>query len=253
MSTHSPVATNAVEARPHEKSRPHLAALARLANRLCGERLFFWLGHLVYRLTIEGEDHIPAAGACLFPCNHESTMTDALVYLTVHRHRPDLCIFAWQHLRGERPMYDFMDHFGETDLEARYLRAYKARGLSAGELLRAREVLQRGGAIMVASEGELTWDGHLQYPLAPGTAWLALRTGAPLVPVVTTGGYDVEPRWQMGHMRLTGRIRIRVGQPFTVCAGPIVRWSDEALEDANQRIWEAMAALLSRDSSAGHR
>ena len=248
MSVYNPM-TRPSDTRPHAKSRPRLALLARLANRLGGDRLFFSLARLVYRLTIEGETYIPAAGACLFPYNHEAMMTDALVYLTVRHRRPDLRLFGWQNLRGESPMYDFLNRFGETDLEARYLRVYKARGLSAGELLRAREVLRQDGAIILGAEGELTWDGRFQYPLAPGTAWLALRTGVPVVPIVTIGGYDVWPRWQMEKVRLTGRITIRVGQPFTVCETPIARLTDEALEAANQRIWEAMAALLSPRSA----
>lgn len=226
------------------QSRPRLALLACLVNRLGGDRLYFPLARLLYRLTIEGEHYIPDVGACLFAINHESLMTDALVYRVIRRHRPDVCLFGWQNLRGESPMYDFLSRFGETNLEERYLRAYKARGLSAGELLRAREVLRQGGAIIVGVEGELTWDGRFQYPLAPGAAWLTLRTGAPVVPIVTTGGYDMWPRWQMDKLRLTGRITIRVGQPFTVCDTPITRLTDEALEAANQRIWEAMAALF---------
>ena len=57
--------------------------------------------------------------------------------------------------------------------------------------MQARGVLQQGGAIMITAEGEWTWDGRLQDPLAPGASWLALRTGAPVVPVVSAGGYDV--------------------------------------------------------------
>ena len=227
------------------RRRTGLALLARLASRLAGDRLFFLAARLVYHLTIEGQDHIPTMGACLFACNHEALMTDALVYVTIRHHRPDLRLFGWHNLRGESPMYEFLTTYGETNLEARFLRAYKARGMSAGELLRAREALREGGAIMLGAEGELTWDGRLQYPLAPGTAWLALRNATPVVPVVTTGGYDVWPRWQLDRVRLTGRITMRVGQPFRVCERPITNLTDVVLEAANQRIWEKMEALQS--------
>jgi len=96
----------------------------------------------------------------------------------------------------------------------------------------------------LAAEGELTWDGRLQHPLMPGTAWLALRCGAPVVPVVSIGGYDLQPRWDMERLRLTGRLIIRAGPPLTLGDAPMARIPDAALADANQRVWEAMAALL---------
>lgn len=227
----------------HQTLMQVLARLARLMKRLGEDRLAFLLGHLLYHLTIEGEGCIPAAGACLFPMNHVALVADALVYLTIRRHRPNVHLFGWQTLRGENPLYHFLHGLGE-DIGTRLLRAYKARGLSAGELLRAYRVLHQGGAIALHAEGEITWDGRLQYPLAPGTAWLALRTGAPVVPVVSIGGYDLQPRWQLEKIRLTGRVTIRVGQPFTLCETPITRLTDEILDAANQRLWEAMAVLL---------
>lgn len=204
----------------------------------------FVIGRLLYRLTVEGEQNLSAPGACIFACNHQSEVSDGVVYLTIIRHRPDLHMFGWQNLRGQRPMFDFLANYGEKDLDKRYLRAYWGRGLSAGELLRARSVLQQGGAIMITVEGEWTWDGRLQYPLAPGAAWLALRTGAPVIPVVTAGGYDVQPRWQLDSMSPTGRITMRAGSPLHINDTPIDHYSPEALDAANERIWAAMAALL---------
>ena len=141
-------------------------------------------------------------------------------------------------------MARFLRLVGGRGAEQQVLLAYKARGLSAGELLRALRLLQQGAAISIAAEGEFTWDGRLQHLLAPGTAWLALRSGAPVVPVVSSGGYDMRPRWQLDRMRLTGRIAIRVGQPLYLCQAPIQRLDDEVLAAANEHLWQAMAALL---------
>ena len=233
-----------VETYAQARSRTGMARLVGPADRLFGDRLFFLLGRLLAHLTIEGEEHIPATGPCLLPMNHVALMTDSLVLFTIRRRRPDAHLFGWQTLSGENPIYRFLDSFGRFDVETQMLRAYKARGLSAGELLRARQVLHQGGAIVLAAEGEITWDGRLQHPLAPGTAWLALRTGAPVVPVVSSGGYDIQPRWQLEKIRLTGRITIRAGQPLLLCEAPLTRLTDETLEAANQRVWEAIAALL---------
>jgi 1-acyl-sn-glycerol-3-phosphate acyltransferase len=220
------------------------AKLARFVERIFGDRAFFFLSRLLYRLQIHGEENIPSDGACIFAINHESLFTDALVYLTVRRHRPNAHVFAWGNLRDEYPMYDFMSQFGETNLEDRMLRVYKARGLSAGELLRARQELLDGGTILLAAEGDLTWDGRFQYPLEPGAVWLSLRTGAPVVPIISVGGYDVQPYWRIEKIKLTGRIKIRAGQPITFSSTPMTQVDDFILQAANQRLWDVMHTLI---------
>lgn len=215
----------------------------RLGRRFGGERLLFLAGRLLYHLAIEGEERLPATGACLFAYNHVSQPADLLVNALIRRHRPGVYFYGVQGMQGETPLALFLAGIGEQGAGQRLLRAYKARGLSAGELLRAHHLLLQGEAISIAPEGEYTWDGRLQYPLLPGTTWLALRTGAPVVPVISSGGYDLQPRWHMGRMRLTGRLTIRVGQPLALGSGAASYPSHEALEAANQRLWEAMARL----------
>lgn len=89
-----------------------------------------------------------------------------------------------------------------------------------------------------------TPDSGKECSLAPGAAWLALRTGAQVVPVVSVGGYDVQRRWQLDSMSPTGRITVCAGPPLQVGDAPIERFTPEALDTANERIWTAMAALL---------
>ena len=221
-----------------------LAVLMRRIGYLGGDRAHFALGRLLYHLSIAGEEQIPRDGPCLFSMNHVALAADAFVYLTIRRHRPDTHFFGWQTLRGANPLFRFLRRFGEGGFEARMLQAYKAHGLSAVELLRAYRIVETGGAVALAAEGEITWDGRLQYPLAPGTAWLALRTGAPVVPIVSIGGYDVQPRWRLDKVRLSGRISIRVGQPYRLSEAPLSRVTDDALAAANQRVWEAMRGLI---------
>ena len=224
-----------------------LAVLMRHIGRFGGDRAHLALARLLYRLSIDGQDRIPQDGPCLFSMNHVALVADALVYLTIRRHRPETRFFGWQTLRGQNPLDRFLRRFGEEEFESRMLRAYKAWGLSGVELLRALEVVEAGGAVALASEGEITWDGRLQYPLAPGTAWLALRTAAPIVPIVSIGGYDVQPRWRLSKVRLSGRISIRVGQPYHLAEEPLTRISDDVLDAANQRVWQAMDSLLQVD------
>ena len=223
-------------------------------RRLGGERLLLFAGQVLARLKVEGAAHIPAGGTCLFPFNHASQPADLLVNLVIRRRRPDVHVFAAQVLQGENPLAAFLARVGDATAEMRLLRAYKAKGLSGGELVRAYRVLQAGGAVAIAAEGELTWDGRLQHPLALGAAWLALRTAAPVVPVVSIGGYDLQPRWQMDRLFLPGKLTIRCGAPFHLTQTPQNPPDERSLATANQRLWEEMATLLlSRSTEKGYR
>lgn len=221
----------------------HLLPSGRWPGR---ERLLLLAARALVRLKIEGEERIPPQGPCLFPFNHASPPADLLVNLVIRRRRPDVHVFAAQVLAGQNPLAAFLARVGDDDAQARLLRAYKAAGLSGGELVRAYRILRAGGAVAIAAEGELTWDGRLQHPLAPGAAWLALRTGAPVVPVVSIGGYDLRPRWQMDRLHLPGRLAIRVGGPFTLSAHAQERTQNQDVEEASERLWQALARLLGR-------
>ena len=218
------------------------AFLLRLARRLGGEALLFLLARLFYRLRLEGLENIPAGGACLLPFNHASPMADALLHLALRRRRPDVQLFVWR-LVGEH-VGGLLQAFELPAGEEKLYYAHKRPALTAADLLRARHSLLHGGAVSLAPEGELTWDGRLQHPLAPGCAWLALHTAALVVPAVTLGGYDLQPLWQIEKTRLTGRVQIRIGQPFQLCEQPLEKVEDEQLAAASQRIYDEMAALL---------
>lgn len=221
------------------------AFLLRLARRLGGESLLLWLARCFYRLRLEGVENIPAQGACVLAFNHVSNIADALVYLALRTRRPDVHLFTWRLVGNE--IAGLLDAFWQPENTPQLLFAYRRQGLSVTELLRARQVLLQGGAVALAPEGEITWDGRLQQPLAPGAAWMALRTACPIVPVVSLGGYDVQPLWQMEKIRLTGRITIRAGQPLQVCETPLEAVSQPALKAASEQLAQAMLALLAFD------
>ena len=214
-----------------------------LVKRLGGERLVLNLARILYRLQVEDEALIPARGGCLVIFNHVSEITEALVYHVIHRRRPDVCLFSESF--PSKIISDLMEVLGQTESSMRLLISDKRLTPSVNGLLRARQVLLDGGCVAIAPEGENTWDGRLQSPLAPGAAWLALHTAVHIVPIISKGGYDVQPLWHREKIRLTGRIRIRVGQPMVLCEHPLERVTESQLETATQRLWQALSNLLS--------
>lgn len=76
----------------------------------------------------------------------------------------------------------------------------------------AKRILDDGHALFVFPEGTRSPDGTLQHA-RDGVAVLALRTGAPIVPVGIIGSYARWPRGQrLPHPG--GRVTVRVGSPF---------------------------------------
>jgi len=230
--------------RPYRKK--YQTVLLSLVKRLGDGRLRLRLGldlaRIFYRLHIDDNVSIPVKGGCLVTFNHVSDIADALIYLVIRKLRPDVHLFSWSLTSGI--ISDLMEACGVPLSGAHLLFVDKRFMFSINELLRARQILLDGGCIAIAPEGETTWDGRLQYPLAPGAVWLALHTAVPIIPIVSKGGYDVQPLWQREKIRLTGKISIHGGQPLVLCEQPLERVNDDQLKAANQSLWQALADLL---------
>lgn len=200
-----------------------------------------FIGRTLYHLKIYDLEKIPAKGACVIVWNHVSMFADSFTIGAFMSQRPDSIAFMGSRLASQQKRRQ--EKKQGKGAQSTALAAYKARGLSAGELLKALKYLQEGRAITIAPEGEMSWDGRLQHPLTPGAAWMALRGHVPVVPVVQFGGYDIHPRWK-SLPYLTGRITIRAGDPFTIHDTPQKQITDELIRDASQRIYDEMFALL---------
>jgi 1-acyl-sn-glycerol-3-phosphate acyltransferase len=107
----------------------------------------------------------------------------------------------------------------------------------------ARRILDEGHPLFVVPEGTRSPDGRLQ-EARDGVAMLALRTGAPIVPIGIAGSDRV---WPKGRLlpRPGGRVTVTVGRPF--------RLADElpgggkgraAKGEATRRLMTRIAELL---------
>ncbi len=84
------------------------------------------------------------------------------------------------------------------------------RGTGSREALRnAESVLHQGGVLGIFPEGG-SWATVLRPP-RPGTAFLAVRTGARILPLGFDGLLDVFPSLRRGRR---ARVTVRIGKPF---------------------------------------
>ena len=103
----------------------------------------------------------------------------------------------------------------------------------------ALAALEEGRILAMAPEGTRSGDGHLQQG-RPGIALLALRSGAPVLPIVCYGG---ESFWDnLPRLRRTD-FRIVVGQPFYLDAGG-VKVTRHVRQQMADEVMHQMAALL---------
>lgn len=88
----------------------------------------------------------------------------------------------------------------------------------------SEEVLRQGQVLGIFPEGHISKDGTLQPP-QPGIAWLARRTGAPVIPVYLGGTREVLPR---GSKRMRLRpVRAAMGEPLRVVDYPAGRAGEQ--------------------------
>ena len=103
------------------------------------------------------------------------------------------------------------------------------------------EALADGRPIAIFPEGTRSRVGRMKEG-KPGAAMLAIRSGAPIVPAAISGTQRIFPdgaRWP----RPT-RVRIRIGEPFSLPHQPSGRIDRQALADGTERVMSEIEELL---------
>ncbi len=214
--------------------RPDLVGLPRLTlwrrGFRCGVR---WickaLRVLLARTRIEGLEHLPRKGPAILVTNHLGD-ADVVLVLSVLPWCPeamasiDLLEYRWifwlLHAYGV-----IWVHRGRADLAA---------------LKAALQALKEGRILAVAPEGRQSLIGGLM-PGTEGAAYLALKSGAPIVPIGITGTFN----WQVfPRLKRLQRLDfgIRIGPPFHL--NPSSSDRRQALSESTEVIMRAIARLL---------
>jgi 1-acyl-sn-glycerol-3-phosphate acyltransferase len=143
-------------------------------------RFLAWiLINTVYRVRVEGLDHVPDEGPCVVACNHVSYV-DAVVIVGCVR-RP--VRFVMDHRIFAVPVLSFLFRtMGAIPIAP----AKEDPSLKDRALADAAAVLARGEVLGIFPEGRLTPDGELG-AFRPGIAAILERTPAPVVPMALSG------------------------------------------------------------------
>ncbi len=198
------------------------------------------LVRMVYRPHLQGRENIPRTGPIILASNHLS-LIDSFV-IPMFAPRPVYFLAKSNYFEGTG-ISGWLSRQFFTALGATAVR--RGAGQAALEALdQQKRILESGRAIALYPEGTRSLDGRL-YKGRTGVAFLALETGAKVVPVGLTGTNEVMPvgaKWP----RLTPRITIQYGEPIDVSAhGPAS--SGKARRLATDEIMAAIHALSGQE------
>lgn len=151
---------------------------ARAARRIVTttRRSLGWLGRRLYDLEITGQEHLAERGPAVLTANHLSLIDPVLVTLAAGR---NVRYLALDELFGRSRLFDRVTLFHGAIPMSR-------TGPPLGALKEALAHLARGGLLGVFPEGRrvTVWG---EVPPKRGAAWLAIGSGAPLVPMAIHG------------------------------------------------------------------
>ncbi len=230
----SEVAPEPVEEAPREPASRMGATYA------IGRGIITPLARVIYRPHIEGKNNVPMSGPVIFASNHLSFIDS--IAIPVAAPRP-------VHFLAKSTYFDGTGFSGWasrtffTSIGA--IAVQRGAGQAALDALdQQRKLLDEGSAVALYPEGTRSTDGRL-YKGRTGVAFLALQSGAQVVPVGLIGTDKVMP---IGAKRpsLRHRITVRFGAPIDVSHhGPAS--SGKARRLATDEIMAAIHALSGQE------
>ncbi|HEY0259553.1 MAG TPA: lysophospholipid acyltransferase family protein [Lacisediminihabitans sp.] len=146
------------------------------------------IARLMFRPRVIGRSNVPKRGPVVIASNHRSFADSIVITLLAPRSVSFLAkssYFTGTGFRGWLSRVFFLG-VGAIPVE-------RGAGQAAQDALEhGLEVLTNGEAFSIYPEGTRSLDGRL-YKGRTGVAWLALTSGAPVVPVALTGTEDLQP------------------------------------------------------------
>ncbi|GAA4228289.1 1-acyl-sn-glycerol-3-phosphate acyltransferase [Streptosporangium album] len=182
--------------------------------------------HLLWPTEVIGAEHVPGAGPAILASNHLSVLDSTFLPLVLPRQVR--FVAKAEYFTGNPVTAAWMRATGQISID-------RQSPTAAQDMLdTAARVLRDGELFGIYPEGTRSPDGRL-YRGKVGVSWLALATGAPVVPVAMSGTDKVLPIGA-STPRL-GRVGVRIGKPLTFTG------SETSARDRRQVTDEIMAAI----------
>jgi 1-acyl-sn-glycerol-3-phosphate acyltransferase len=187
---------------------------------------------LLARVEVIGREKVPRRGALILTSNHLNNADPPMLTIV----SPRRLVFMAKHEALRWPI---------VGLFIRLAGAFPVRRFEAdiGALRQASCVLHEGEVLAMFPEGTRSKKGKLG-SAHPGTALVALRTGAPILPIGISGTETIGfPRVLFNALRLRrAQVRVVIGDPFFL--PPVSRITAEEVSRCTDVIMSRIASLL---------
>ncbi len=182
------------------------------------------VGRVLFRLKVGGRENLPSKGPFIIVSNHVSFLDSGLIQAAIPLRiswiaKKDVCE-KW-YLKLLHFIYDTIPVNGAVD--------------------RALEALNRGRVLGIFPEGTRSIDGKLKEGEL-GTAILALKSGAKIVPVGIKGAHEaMSPVHKSVRLR---PIELKIGKPFAFKKAGPGKIEESLLKTKRDFIMEKIGELL---------
>jgi 1-acyl-sn-glycerol-3-phosphate acyltransferase len=227
------VTSDAVAVPPDDAGTPPVTTMG--ATYALGRFVVAPLARLAYRPRVEGKANVPRTGPVIFASNHLSFIDSIAIPVAAPRPVHFLAKSSYFDKWASR---QFFTAIGAIPVQ-------RGAGQAALDALdQQRRLLDDGRAVALYPEGTRSLDGRL-YKGRTGVAFLALQTGAPVVPVGLIGTDKVMPVGAR-FPSLRERVTVRFGEPLDLSShGPAE--SGRARRTATDAIMSAIHALSEQE------
>lgn len=189
--------------------------------------------------TVEGRENIPASGGAILVSNHLNNADPCVIPGVAPRRVVTMAkqeMFRWP---GLNLLFRL---FGAFPVDR--------RGADLAALREAQNVIKDGNLLLMFPEGTRSKDRQLHRGF-PGTALIAYRTGAPIVPIAVTGTEHVPWPWVFVRPLMVKHMKIVFGEPFYPPKAE--RITTQQAKEATDEIMRHIAALLPEEYRGEYR
>ncbi|MGO9480015.1 MAG: acyl-[ACP]--phospholipid O-acyltransferase [Limisphaerales bacterium] len=198
-------------------------------------RFLLWCAtHSLYRIRIDGRDHIPEKGGALFVCNHVSWMDALLLIASTDRQVRFLML---KNIYEQPWVKPFARILGVIPISSEQRPREMLHSLQT-----ATEAIKNGDVVCIFAEGQITRIGQL-LPFQRGMERIMKGVDAPIVPVALDGVLGSPSSFKQG--RFVWRLPSRIPHPVTVSFGRPLPPAATAFE-ARQAVQELLASAWQR-------
>ncbi len=179
------------------------------------------------RVRVVGMENLSGPGPYVFVSNHASLMDiPAILAALPYQFR----FFAKKSLYGVPFVGWHLKRAGHIPVDRANPRA-SLKSMSEG----ARIVAQRGISVLLFPEGGRAPEGLREF--REGAAYIAIKSGAPVVPMALVGMRELLPMGSV-HLR-SGRVTLRIGKPI-----PTADLKPHDREALTSRLYDEIAAMI---------